>query len=194
MWGRLTAASWCFNPRLREEGDKHAQLSTTVDAGRSRFNPRLREEGDHGLQWTPGSTRTILFQSAPSRGRRHAAHRSDHDRAKAWFQSAPSRGRRPHGLPSLSVVGPSTSFQSAPSRGRRPGRVHSDVCADVVRRFNPRLREEGDPIMTCCEHTDMTIAVSIRAFARKATTVRRCADSIMVAIPFQSAPSRGRRP
>ena len=132
-----------------------------------------------------------MFQSAPSRGRRRdrwPRHRElDHQMP---FQSAPSRGRR-------RVPGPhhgtrmTSKFQSAPSRGRRRADVTSTSHRAVTRRFNPRLREEGDVHDETNASRRQRCRVSIRAFARKATT-----PSIGLRVTchrFQSAPSRGRR-
>ena len=101
------------------------------------------------------------------------------------FQSAPSRGRRRSPTKLNSGL---LSFQSAPSRGRRL-RI-SNFSSNEPSGFNPRLREEGDQDARAV--TDGLVFVSIRAFARKATSHGDARRSRRAR--FQSAPSRGRRP
>ena len=133
-----------FNPRLREEGDSTKPMCR-FSLSIIRFNPRLREEGDIN---TPDSVDLLgQFQSAPSRGRRHASVRGRRTRCvvsirafarkATWARAEGSRrcrvsirafARKATWTRSTSVDRRG-SFQSAPSRGRRPGTVLGEHVA-----------------------------------------------------------------
>ena len=171
-------ASRSFNPRLREEGDlceaaktiaelvsirAFARKATTVrDAGRQteivsirafarkatttgqgdrtrrdRFNPRLREEGDPQAQ-------DVVIPALEVSIRAFAR--------KATCLTKPMPSRCSH----VSIRAFARKATKGAGDRSRP-----------QRRFNPRLREEGD---SCRRTTGFRHqAVSIRAFARKAT-------------------------
>jgi len=87
-WGLSPGSGVCFNPRLREGGDKTCCWIMVVSLC---FNPRLREGGDALIVAAP----RVAFSVSIHASAREATLLQSWNRRARMFQSTPPRGRRP---------------------------------------------------------------------------------------------------
>ncbi len=88
MVGPVLIVLICFNPRLREGGDRHPKPNQPRNI---RFNPRLREGGDLAQAGVPAAF-TPSFNPRLREGGDHI--RLPSSKCPDGFQSTPPRGRR----------------------------------------------------------------------------------------------------